>query len=424
MTKKILNRITNNIGLKLISVLISVVLWLVVVNIDNPQMTVSFTAPAEIVNESIIKDNGKVYEVIDNSDAIKFSVTGPRTIVEGMSASDFIVTADMSKIDLELGLVPVEVTAERYASKVSITVKTTNVRVSIENVKSQQFAVTANSIGTPMDGYAVGKVVCEPATITVTGAESVINSIDKVSAGVNVDGMYSDRVQNVVPQLYNKEGQRITATNVTIEPSMVQITAQILETKSVPVIYEYTGTLKSGYTIDSIKCLPETITLKGEKSNLAKVDELRIPSEVLDLSGATESQEKSISIASYLPEGVEPVNEDQSSVVIKVDLNSYTTKTLSIPIEDVIVKKLSSDMEVHFISKTVKVTLEGEKDAVRAISEEDLELTLDLEGVKKGESLQLQPTVNTLKGIEEISVSKIKLDLLEKNNQTEEEETE
>ena len=145
MAKKILNRITNNIGLKLISVVIAVVLWLVVVNIDNPQMTVTFTSSANIINENIIKDNGKVFEVVDNSDSIKFSVTGPRTIVEGMSASDFTVTADMNKIDLDLGLVPVEVTADRYASKVSISVKSTNVRVSIENVKSQQFAITSLS---------------------------------------------------------------------------------------------------------------------------------------------------------------------------------------------------------------------------------------------------------------------------------------
>ena len=70
MAKKILNRITNNIGLKLISVVIAVVLWLVVVNIDNPQMTVTFTSSANIINENIIKDSGKVFEVVDNSDSI------------------------------------------------------------------------------------------------------------------------------------------------------------------------------------------------------------------------------------------------------------------------------------------------------------------------------------------------------------------
>ena len=421
MAKKILNRITNNIGLKLISVVIAVVLWLVVVNIDNPQMTVTFTSSANIINENIIKDNGKVFEVVDNSDSIKFSVTGPRTIVEGMSASDFTVTADMNKIDLDLGLVPVEVTADRYASKVSISVKTTNVRVSIENVKSQQFAITSGTVGTPMDGYAIGEVTCEPATVTITGAESVINSIDKALANVNVDGMYSDRVQTVVPQLYDEDGKRITSSNVTIEPSMVEITAQILETKSVPVSYEYTGALKDGYIIESVKCLPETVTLKGEKSELAQIDEIVIPSEVIDLSQETGPQEKTVSIASYLPEGVDPVDADQSSVVIKVELVTFTTRTLNIPLSDVILENLHSDLEVNFSGETVKVTVEGEKDVVNALTEGDIELTLNFGNMKKGGSFQLTPTVNKIEGINKISVSKIKGTLVEKNSQTDEE---
>lgn len=421
MAKKILNRITNNIGLKLISVVIAVVLWLVVVNIDNPQMTVTFTSSANIINENIIKDNGKVFEVVDNSDSIKFSVTGPRTIVEGMSASDFTVTADMNKIDLDLGLVPVEVTADRYASKVSISVKSTNVRVSIENVKSQQFAITSGTVGTPMDGYAIGEVTCEPATVTITGAESVINSIDKALANVNVDGMYSDRVQTVVPQLYDEDGKRITSSNVTIEPSMVEITAQILETKSVPVSYEYTGALKDGYIIESVKCLPETVTLKGEKSELAQIDEIVIPSEVIDLSQETGPQEKTVSIASYLPEGVDPVDADQSSVVIKVELVTFTTRTLNIPLSDVILENLHSDLEVNFSGETVKVTVEGEKDAVNALTEGDIELKLDFGNMKKGGSFQLTPTVNKIEGIDKISVSKIKGTLVEKNSQTDEE---
>ena len=421
MAKKILNRITNNIGLKLSSVVIAVVLWLVVVNIDNPQMTVTFTSSANIINENIIKDNGKVFEVVDNSDSIKFSVTGPRTIVEGMSASDFTVTADMNKIDLDLGLVPVEVTADRYASKVSISVKSTNVRVSIENVKSQQFAITSGTVGTPMDGYAIGEVTCEPATVTITGAESVINSIDKALANVNVDGMYSDRVQTVVPQLYDEDGKRITSSNVTIEPSMVEITAQILETKSVPVSYEYTGALKDGYIIESVKCLPETVTLKGEKSELAQIDEIVIPSEVIDLSQETGPQEKTVSIASYLPEGVDPVDADQSSVVIKVELVTFTTRTLNIPLSDVILENLHSDLEVNFSGETVKVTVEGEKDAVNALTEGDIELKLDFGNMKKGGSFQLTPTVNKIEGINKISVSKIKGTLVEKNSQTDEE---
>ena len=43
MLKKITKLITNNFGLKILAVLFSIALWLVVVNIDDPKTTRTFT---------------------------------------------------------------------------------------------------------------------------------------------------------------------------------------------------------------------------------------------------------------------------------------------------------------------------------------------------------------------------------------------
>ena len=76
--QKLWERLTNNFALKLISVIFACVLWLVVVNVDNPLVTRSFKAMAKIENEDIITNNGKVFEILDESQMITFTVTGPR----------------------------------------------------------------------------------------------------------------------------------------------------------------------------------------------------------------------------------------------------------------------------------------------------------------------------------------------------------
>ena len=113
MMHKLWKRLTNNFSLKIISVVFACVLWLVVVNIDNPSATRTFKAMAEITNENIITDNKNVFEVLDDSQMITFTVTGPRSIVERLTSADFKAVADMSKIKLEFGLVPSDVTANR-----------------------------------------------------------------------------------------------------------------------------------------------------------------------------------------------------------------------------------------------------------------------------------------------------------------------
>ena len=54
-------KLTNNLGLKLISVALSFILWLVVVSIDDPVISRTFSGiEVEILNADAITSQGKV----------------------------------------------------------------------------------------------------------------------------------------------------------------------------------------------------------------------------------------------------------------------------------------------------------------------------------------------------------------------------
>ena len=72
MLKKLKNLLTNNIGLKFLSVLFAMILWLVVVNIDDPDKTSTFTTNITIANENAIADMGKSYSIINDSGTVTF----------------------------------------------------------------------------------------------------------------------------------------------------------------------------------------------------------------------------------------------------------------------------------------------------------------------------------------------------------------
>ena len=89
--------LTNNLGLKAISILVAMVLWLIVVNIDDPDKTRTFTnIEVQVLNEDAIEDSGKVYNILDNSNMVTVDVTGPRSYLKDLTASD-IVRADAIK---------------------------------------------------------------------------------------------------------------------------------------------------------------------------------------------------------------------------------------------------------------------------------------------------------------------------------------
>ena len=75
-------KITDNIPLKIMSVAIAVVLWLIVVNIDNPTGTNYYTLnDVELINKEYVESSdtiGKMCMPEQNQDSIKLRSLQPR----------------------------------------------------------------------------------------------------------------------------------------------------------------------------------------------------------------------------------------------------------------------------------------------------------------------------------------------------------
>ena len=75
------NAVLNNIGIKLISVLIALIIWMTIINIDDPYKTRTFSVTVQTINEDALKSVNKVYEVIEGSTA-NVKVKGKKSVVD------------------------------------------------------------------------------------------------------------------------------------------------------------------------------------------------------------------------------------------------------------------------------------------------------------------------------------------------------
>ena len=63
-TKKSL---TQNFGLKIMSLFVAVIIWFIVVNLTDPVITQTYkNVPVRILNADVITDSGKTLEVVDD----------------------------------------------------------------------------------------------------------------------------------------------------------------------------------------------------------------------------------------------------------------------------------------------------------------------------------------------------------------------
>lgn len=421
MLKKLKNLLVNNVGLKFLSIVLAVILWLVVVSIDDPDKTRTFTANVTLTNENVMAEMGKSYEIINESNVVTFRVTAKRSIIERMTSSDFKATADMENIQMKTdgtAIVPIDIVATRNSGQVEIDKKNKNLEISIEDLKSNQFKITAETTGTPAEGSAIGELTVSPNIITISGPTSVVSKISRVAATIDVDGMFADVEDDVVPVLYDEDGNTLDTSKLTFSQETVTVSAQILSVKEIPVNCETSGELEAEYQQVSVECDPKQITVKGTAEQLNKLTMITIPQEALDISGAKETITKEIDISTYLPEGVTLVDSSQAKVKVTVVIEQTESKTFNVPVENIKIFNLLEDYDIEYQGEKIPVTLRGYTSDLESLSAEDIMLSIDVADVEPG-TMEVPLTLNMGSEYNLVENSTVTINLIDKNAEEE-----
>ena len=319
MGNKILKTLTKNLGFKILAVVFAFILWLVVYNTDDPTITVSYTTNVTVENASVVTDMNKCYEVLNGTNTVSFAVTAKRSVLNKLEDTDFTAVADMNRMivneDGDKANVPIEIISKRSNSSLKYNEKNKYLEVSLEDLMKRRFIITADTSGKVADGYALGEVtVTNPNVLNVSGPASIVNKIDSVVATIDVDGMSMNLSDNVIPALYDADGQEIDTTKLKLSNTTVTISAKILSVKEIPLVFSTSGVPYGDNRVVEISSKPETIKVKGSSTTLNPLSSLNIPGDVLNVSGASEDITTTIDISEYLPDGVELVNASDATV--------------------------------------------------------------------------------------------------------------
>ena len=302
MGNKILKTLTKNLGFKILAVVFAFILWLVVYNTDDPTITVSYTTNVTVENASAVTDMNKCYEVLNGTNTVSFAVTAKRSVLNKLEDTDFTAVADMNRMivneDGDKANVPIEITSKRSNSSLKYNGKNKYLEVSLEDLMKRRFIITADTSGKVADGYALGEVtVTNPNVLNVSGPASIVNKIDSVVATIDVDGMSMNLSDNVIPALYDADGQEIDTTKLKLSNTTVTISAKILSVKEIPLVFSTSGVPYGDNRVVEISSKPETIKVKGSSTTLNPLSSLNIPGDVLNVSGASEDITTTIDIS-------------------------------------------------------------------------------------------------------------------------------
>lgn len=291
-------------------------------------------------------------------ETIDVEIEGPQNIVQSTRLSkDFTALVDLT--NLPLGEHYVMIQYENISDKLSVRSDPSRIKVKIEEMITATFSVEAElneqSIG---EEHYVSTIDVNPKQVQVTGAKSIIESIEYVKVSIDVEkGVTKSFEQKARVRVLDKDLNKL---DVSIEPQEVSVQVEIEQfSKSLPLKMTQVGEAVPGVTIRSMTLDATSATVFGSKKDLERLNELFVE---VDLSKVKNSGALKMPIR--IPEGASRVEPETVQVNVQVDVDETIMEPETneeVEVEAEVESDVASDKEQEISKKLshLPVQIEG-----------------------------------------------------------------
>ncbi len=375
----------DHLGLKIISLLLAVIIWMLIMNLDDYTMTKTIRdIPVLEQNGETIEKLGKVYSVTSGN-TVDIVVKGPRSVVDPLTANDFIASANLAQLSVTNSVqIAVAARETRINGKIEITYINNTMNLAIEDMVTKEMPVKTTLNGTVAEGYAPGSCVVTPNIIRISGPESVVNRITEIRATEDVSGMYSSFRKSVTPTCLDAYGEAVKDKSLVMDADEVTMALDIYPTKEVPVKLGITGSAASGFSLVDLNYNPQTVEIAGTAETLEKVNAIYVDD--VSISGLNEKKEMNLKLSDYLPEGTYLADENNDQLAISMDFEQQITREIGITSADIEVIGKGEKLDYLLTNSGVfQIKLKGLKKDIEKVTKESLQLKADVTGLEVGQ---------------------------------------
>lgn len=391
-------KLLSNLPTLLTALVFAIGVWIFAVTQADPTVTQTYPQPMDI---EIIGLDPTLTIVNEISDQINLTVRAPSSIFTQLENDRNLinVTLDLSGLDSGVHTLKPQVNISLSPAEV-VRMNPSTVFVKLDSIISQQFEVQVNMIGNPAIGFDVEAPEISNETVTISGPESVVNSIEQVVAEVNIVDASEDIQRTVDLVAYDAQGNEVQG--LTINPNSVQVSIPVSQRggyRTVVVRIVTSGQIASGYRLTNIFSNPPTVTIFSSDPELVDSIPGFVETTPINLNGADDDMEIRVSL--NLPEGINVVGSQNVTVMIGIEpiQSSISFSNITIQIEG-----LGEGLTATVSPESVDVFLSGPVDLLERLSPSTLVVIINLEDREPG-TYTLAPVVQLEN--EEINVDAI-----------------
>jgi YbbR domain-containing protein len=385
----------------IVSILITVLLWLYVVNVESPVgNTMLSNVPVVIQGADVLREKGLIVTDLSR-ETMNVKAVGKRKTFLKLYRSNVMISVDVSDIDQDgdhklTGKVMPD--SLRTDTSVNLSEKDSfAVSLTVKKLATKEIPVVGEFIGDVADGFESEPVEVNPGKIEVTGPEDVIGQISHAVVLLEGESVMASISQEAPFVLRDAENRVIQDSHVEYQTTTVSAFLPVVRVFDVPLTVRING--GGGATAEDAVCTisPSSIRLSGPEDKLKNLSEISLGE--MDLTEVFQNKSQTFSIP--IPEGIE-------------NRNGVTEATVNVNIENVPMKAVTTNQitivnppdghEVSLVTDSLQVWVRGKQSQLDEVSGENISVVVDMTDIrfKKGQ-IRLKATVS-LNGISDVGI--------------------
>ncbi len=365
----------------IISLLASLAIWIYITSVETDEYTQTFRGVrVELLGEDILRESKNMVITDLDTSTVTLQVVGPRRIVGSLDSDKLVAQIDVSKLSRSA------FTSQTYTIVYPDGTETGKLRVTKRTPDTVSFMVspqTSKSIqvrgsfdGKLADGYTAETPVFEPATVTITGAETYIKNVDYAWVTFGDKEVSSTYEVETGFTLMDVNGDPCSTAGISFSDEVVMARLPVLILKEVKLdvnIIEGAGATAEN-TVITIE--PSTLELAGDSAILDGINKIILDTIDLTDFSSTFSETYTIPLDNQL-KNITGVKEAK----VTVEIAGLSTKTFRV--SNISCVNVTEGYTAEIKTEGLEVTLRGKDEVLAQIKDDNIRAVADLADYKE-----------------------------------------
>lgn len=273
--------IRHNLLAKILALVVAIVMWIFVMNDQNPIINSTVTVPVRLVN---IPENHLVMQ--EESD-VKLKVRASRSLLASYNVDDFDAYVDLHRAVEGENILKINTIVPSGFELLDMSDET--LKVVLDQVVERYVDVDVTTTGTVAQNMVLDKIEPDMNKVMISGPRSVVDKVYEAKGSVDMTEKQDDFRAGVNLLPVDKSGLEVDG--VSVENSTIQVFVGLSaakQRKQVSLHPVSTGELPDGLVLSSVKVEPQKVEISAEEKVISGLETVNTaPVDLSQINGDT-----------------------------------------------------------------------------------------------------------------------------------------